>query len=198
MIDLLLEGTESLRLPCSWLLIIPGAAVIIGARRRTVLVTLVFALVAMTVAWLRFSTFWPLGDVDGTTQVVLGLIILTTSLLAWRLDRASTDGLLAGVAGLAGAWAWIPCVGPHLGDVINGARTEPVAHLGGTVAFMTGLFVPFIMIAAAGILFPEFQKKSSHRAVIGVGFALMTLVGVLFATTLFDDLASELARRSTF
>lgn len=198
MIDLLFEGTESLRLPCSWLLIIPGAAVIIGARRRTVLVTLIFALVAMGVAWLRFAGFWPLGDVGGATQVGLGAGILGTSLIAWRFDKAPTDGLMAAVAGLAGAWAWIPCVGPNLGDVLNGARSEPFAHIGGTVAYMTGLFVPFIVLAAAGVLFPQFQEKTSHRSIVGIGFALMTIVGLLFAVTLFDDLASELARRSTF
>lgn len=198
MIDLLFEGVESLRLPCSWLLIIPGAAVIVGARRRTILVTLIFALVAITVAWLRFTALWPLGDVGGATQVGLGAAILVTALLAWKMDKAPTDGLLAGVAGLAGAWAWIPCVGPNLGNILNNARSEPFAHIGGTAAYLTGLFLPFIVLAAAGILFPKVQEKTEHPAFIGVGFFLLAVVGLLFSVTLFDDLASELARRSTF
>ncbi len=198
MIELLLEGTESLRLPCSWLLIIPGAAIVAGCRRRSVLVTTVFSLVAMLVAWLRFGGFWPLGDVQGPTQTALGVAILASGAVAWRKDTAVTDSVAAGVAGLAGAWAWIPCVGPHLGDVLNGARTEPFAHIGGTIAFMTGLFVPFIIIAAAGILFPDFQNKTVNKAVISTGFVLIAIVGALFTATLFDDLANELARRSTF
>lgn len=198
MIRLLLEGTESLRLPCSWLLIIPGVATVLGGRRRAVLVTTVFSVVAMLVAWLRFGGFWPLGDVTGATQIGLGVVILATGALAWRQDAAPTDALAAGVAGLAGAWAWIPCVGPHLGDVINGARSEPFAHIGGTIAFMAGLFLPFIILAAAGVVFPDLAEKSTNRFVVGTGFVLIAVVGVLFTTTLFDDLANELARRSTF
>lgn len=152
----------------------------------------------MLVAWLRFGGFWPLGEVEGATQVGLGIAILAAAGLAWRQDHAVTDGLAAGVAGFAGAWAWIPCVGPHLGDVINGARSEPFAHIGGTVAFLAGLFLPFILVAAAGVAFPEFKLKTSNRFIVGAGFILFAVVGLLFTATLFDNLANELARRSTF
>lgn len=202
MIDLLLEGTESLRLPCSWLLIIPGTAVALSGRRRAVLVTVVFTMVAIAVAWLRFTGFWSewfgLGDVRGNTQIVLGVGILAAAALAWKKDSAVTDGLSAGVAGLAGAWAWIPCVGPHLGDVINGAGREPFVHIPGTIAFIVGLFIPFIIVAATDVVFPIFKEKTSNEFVTRAGFVLIAVVGVLFAVTLFDDLANELARRSTF
>ncbi len=198
MINLIFEGTESLRLPCSWLIVIPGTAVALGGRRRAVLVTTIFSAVAMLVAWLRFGGFWPLGEVEGVTQVGLGVALIAAAGLAWRQNHASTDGLAAAVAGLAGAWAWIPCVGPHLGDVINGARSEPFSHIGGTVAFLAGLFLPFILVAAAGVAFPDFQIKTSNRFVVGAGFMLFALVGLLFTVTLYDDLANELARRSTF
>lgn len=198
MIDLLFEGTESLRLPCSWLIVIPGTAVALGGRRRAVLVTAVFSAVAMLVAWLRFGGFWIFGEVEGATQIGLGVALITAAGLAWRQNHAGTDALAAGVAGLAGAWAWIPCVGPHLGDVINGARSEPFAHIGGTVAFLAGLFLPFIIVAAAGVAFPDFQLKTSNRFVIGTGLLLVAVVGLLFTVTLYDDLANELARRSTF
>ncbi len=203
MIDLLFEGTESLRLPCSWLLVIPGVAVALSGRRRAVLVTAVFTTVAITVAWLRFSGFWPLGDFtlgDGgtSTQIILGVGILASAFLAWKKDTAATDGLSAGVAGLAGAWGWIPCVGPALGDVINGAGREPFVHIPGTIAFIVGLFIPFIIVAATDVVFPAFKEKTSNQVVTKVGFVLMAVVGILFAITQFDDLANELARRSTF
>lgn len=198
MINLVLEGTESLRLPCSWLLVLPGAAVALGGRRRAGLVTGVFLAVAMLVAWLRFGGFWPLGDLETVSQIIMGVLILGSAAVAWRMDSAPTDVAMAAIGGLAGAWAWIPCVGPHLGDVINGARSEPFAHIGGTMAYITGLLMPFILLAAAGIAFPKFAEKTSHRTVIGTGFVLILIVGGLFGVTLFDDLANELARRSTF
>ena len=134
----------------------------------------------------------------GTTQIVLGVGILATAALAWKKDSPITDGLSAGVAGLAGAWAWIPCVGPHLGDVINGAGREPLTHLPGTIAFIIGLFIPFIIVAATDVVFPMFKEKTSNETVTRIGFALIAIVGLLFAVTLFDNLANELARRSTF
>ena len=132
------------------------------------------------------------------TQIVLGVGILGVAALAWKKNSAVTDGLSAGVAGLAGAWAWIPCVGPHLGDVINGAARQPFTHIPGTIAFIIGLFIPFIIVAATDVAFPAFKERTSNKFVTGAGIALIAVVGILFAVTLFDNLANELARRSTF
>lgn len=195
MIKLLLEGIESLRLPCSWVLLIPGIAVTLYGRRRTPLVISVFIAAAMLVAWLRFGGWWfevPRGGV----QIVLGLVIFASAIVAWRADRGATDVLAAGVAGMAAAWAWIPCVGPHLGELLNGSRTAPFSHIGGTIAFLAGQFLPFILLAAVGVLLPTASERLEHRSIIAVGAIALAIVGLLFATTIFDDLASELARRS--
>ncbi len=198
MIELLAEGTESLRLPCSWLLVLPALGAALGGRRRAVLVTAVFVLVASTVAWLRFSGFWPLGDLANATQAVVGLAMLLAVGLASRTDSPLSHAGLAAVSGIAGAWAWIPCVGPHLGDVINGAGVEPFNHIGGTLAFVTGLLVPFIILAAADYVSPTLADKTSQDGVVKAGLVLTALVGILFGVTLFDDLAGELARLSNF
>ncbi len=197
MIGSLIEGIESLRLPCSWVLLIPGIAVVVFGRRRTPLVVAVFAATAMFVAWLRFAGWW-FAAPHGATQIALGLLIVAGAGLAWHKDAGVYDGLVAGIAGLAAAWTWIPCVGPELGEILNGSRTDPFQHIGGTVAFLLGQFLPFVLIAAIGVLLPTFAKRLEHRAVVTAGAILLTLVGMLFVTTLFDDIASELARRSTF
>lgn len=197
MIDSLLEGIESLRLPCSWVLLIPGIAVVVYGRRRTPLVVTSFVTSAILVAWLRFAGWW-FATPHGGVQVALGALVVVTTFLAWRRDTGVLDGLVAAVAGLAAAWSWIPCVGPELGDILNGSRTEPFQHIGGTVSFFLGQFLPFILIAAFGVVAPTLSGRLEHRAVVTVGAILLTLVGLLFVTTLFDDLASELARRSTF
>lgn len=197
MIATLVEGIESLRLPCSWVLLIPGIATVVFGRRRTPLVVAGFAAAAMLVAWLRFAGWW-FATPHGLTQVLLGLAIIGAAVIAWRADTAITDVTVAGVAGLAAVWTWIPCVGPELGEILNGSRDEPFQHIGGTVAFLAGQFLPFILLAAIGVVWPTLHKRLDHRAVIGVGTTLLVIVGLLFVTTLFDDIASELARRSTF
>jgi len=196
-ISLLIEGIESLRLPCSWVLLIPGIAITVFGRRRSPLVVATFALAAMVVAWLRFSGWW-FAVPHGAVQVLLGFSIIVSAAVAWRLDRGAFDVLTAAITGISAAWSWIPCVGPHLGNVLNGSRTEPFEHIGGTIAFLAGQFLPFILVAALGVAAPTLQQRLEHRAVISAGAVLLALVGLLFVTTLFDDIASELARRSTF
>ncbi len=195
--DLVLEGIDSLRLPCSWVLVIPGIAITVFGRRRTLLVVASFALAATMVAWLRFAGWW-FSVPQGAVQVIIGLTIMVSAAVAWRADAGLYDGLVAAIVGVAAAWTWIPCVGPHLGEVINGSRDEPLAHIAGTAAFSSGLFLPFILIAALGLVAPRLDQRLENRAIITVGAALLAIVGLLFVTTLFDDIASELARRSTF
>ncbi|MDW3177228.1 MAG: hypothetical protein R8J94_07580 [Acidimicrobiia bacterium] len=197
MIGSFLEGIESLRLPCSWVLLIPGIAVLVFGRRRTPLVVAAFIAAAILVAWLRFAGWW-FSTPQGGVQVVLGVAIVAGAGLAWRKDTGIYDAAVATIAGLAAAWTWIPCVGPELGEILNGSRTEPFQHIGGTVAFLLGQFLPFILIAAIGVVWPQLTRRLEHRGIVAVGALLLMLVGVLFITTLFDDLASELARRSTF
>jgi len=195
MFDLLTEGIESLRLPCTWVLLIPGAAVLLFGRRRTPLVVASFVGVAMAVTWLRFGGNWfevPRGGV----QVGVGLAIMAGAAIAWKADRGVTDALSAGITGGAAAWAWIPCVGPDLGNLLNSDWENPWVNLPDTVAFMGGQFLPFIVIAAGGVLIPTVMEKLSHRAVITTGAILVGLIGFAFVTQQFDDLASELARRS--
>lgn len=197
MIGSFLEGIESLRLPCSWVLLIPGIGVLVFGRRRTPLVVAAFIVAAILVAWLRFAGWW-FSTPQGGVQVVLGVAIVAGAGLAWRKDTGIYDAAVATIAGLAAAWTWIPCVGPELGEILNGSRTEPFQHIGGTVAFLLGQFLPFILIAAIGVVWPQLTQRLEHRGIVAVGALLLMLVGVLFITTLFDDLASELARRSTF
>jgi len=195
MFDLLTEGIESLRLPCTWVLLIPGAAVLLFGRRRTPLVVASFVAAAMAVTWLRFGGNW-FEVPRGAVQIGVGLAIMAGAAIAWKADRGVTDALSAGITGGAAAWAWIPCVGPDLGNLLNSDWENPWVNLPDTVAFMAGQFLPFIVIAAGGVLVPQIVDKLSHRAVITTGAVIVGLIGLAFVTQQFDDLASELARRS--
>jgi hypothetical protein len=61
-----------------------------------------------------------------------------------------------------------------------------------------GLFVPLIVFAAAGVAWPRVDRAADGPRLRLAGLAIVGLVGGLVATTLFDDLAGELARRSSF
>ena len=192
---LLTEGIESLRLPCTWVLLIPGVAVMLFGRRRTPLVTASFVAAALGIVWLRWSGNW-FAVPEGGIQIALGVVIIAGAAIAWKLDRGVTDGLSAGITGGAAAWAWIPCVGPDLGGLLNSDWDTPITNLPATAAFMLGQFLPFILLAAAGVLAPQIAEKLEHRTVITAGAILVGLIGLAFVTQQFDDLASELARRS--
>ena len=192
---LLTEGIESLRLPCTWVLLIPGAAVMLFGRRRTPLVVASFSAVALAIVWLRWGGNW-FEVPSGGIQVAIGVVIMAGAAIAWKLDHGVTDGISAGITGGAAAWAWIPCVGPDLGGLLNSDWDNPITNLPGTAAFMIGQFLPFIVLAAGGVLVPQIAEKLEHRAVITTGAIMVALIGLAFVTQTFDDLASELARRS--
>ncbi len=197
MIDLFAEGIESMRLPCSWGLLILGVGMSIFGRRRTLAVTGVFVAVAGLVAFARFGGWW-FAVPNGWTQVALGVGLVGLTAAAYRLDHVISDVALSAYASVVAVSAWIPCVGPHLGDLLNSARLDPWPHLGGTIAFMVGLTIPFTIVAAVGSAFPGLASAARHPTVVRVGSTLLVLIGLLFVATWFDDVSSELARRSTF
>ena len=172
MIEPMIEGVESIALPCTWILAIPAMAVTVFGRRRPVVVTSSFFAVATLVAWVRFAGWW-FAAPQGVTQIALGLIVIASTGVAWKADAASSDIVASSVLALAGAWTWIPCVGPHLGEIINGSRRAPLQHLGDTVAFFSGLLLPMILIAALCVLFPNLRDACTHPTVIVAGACLM-------------------------
>ncbi len=197
MVDLALEGLESVRLPCSWVILFPALAVTLYARKRAPLAVGAFVAVAGLLAWVRFSGWW-FAVPTGVEQVGLGLLVAVATVAAWRLDHAAVDVILASAAALTAVWAWIPCVGPNLGTLLGNVRSEPAANLGGTVAYAVGLLTPFIMMAALGVLAPEAAARTNRRAVVALGASALLLFAGLLSTTLLDDVSSELARRSSF
>lgn len=197
MINSLLEGIESLRLPCSWVLLIPAAAITLFGRRRSALVVSVFVVVATVLAWVRFAGWW-FEAPSGALQIGLGVAIMATAAVAWKYDHGATDALASAVGGVVAVWAWIPCVGPELAEILNNARREPLSQLGGTIGYFLGLLLPFILVAAVAVVFPKLSERLEHRWVVTSGALLFGLVGLLFATTLYDDLASALFKISEF
>ena len=127
---------------------------------------------------------------------MLGLVIIVGAGLAWKFDRGITDGIAAGITAAASASAWIPCVGPDLGGLLNSDWNNPIANLPGTAAFLLGQFLPFVLVGAGGLVAPQAAKRLERPKVIAAGAILLAIFGLSFVTQQFDELAYELARRS--
>ncbi|MEM7091575.1 MAG: hypothetical protein AAF567_01125 [Actinomycetota bacterium] len=190
------EGIESIRLACSLVLLIPALGIVLFGRRRRVLVPTWIATMTL-VAWLRFVGWWEL-EPSGFLHVLAGIVLLGLAIAAWQRDDTATDVATTALAATIAAWTWVPCVGRHLGEILNAARAEPWRQLPPTVAFMVGLSIPLVVLAALDVAAPQLGERLDHRFVRIGGLAIVAVVGGLVSVTLFDDLAGELARRSSF
>lgn len=190
------EGIESIRLACSLVLLIPALGIVLLGRRRLVLVA-TWVATATVVSWLRFVGWWGLES-SGIWHALAGVGLVALVAAAWKLDRLETDVAVTAGAATIATWTWVPCVGRQLGDILNAARAEPWQQFGPTTLFTIGLFLPLVLVAAAGVALPDVAARTARPAVRNAGLGIIVLVGALVAVTLFDDLAGELARRSSF
>jgi len=195
-VDLFAEGIESLKLACSLVLLIPALGITLLGRRRIWLIPAWIVSVSL-IAWLRFTGWWsPLPS--GPGHILAGVVLAGLAALAWKRDRLETDVAATVMTAFIAGWTWIPCVGRELADILNNARAEPWAELVPTFVYLFGLFVPLVVFAALQVAWPKFGDLIERESVRSAGLAIVFLVGTLVAVTLFDDLASELAERSSF
>lgn len=194
--NIFFEGIESLKLACSLVLLVPAIGVaLLGARTRWL--APLWVLVVSVVAWLRFATWWNLAP-EGFVHSAAGAVVVGLAVAAWRFDRWPWDAAATAGVAVVAAWTWVPCVGEHLGDILNNARRSPWPELAPTFGYLTGLFVPLLLLAALPVAVPQIASVLHRPSVRLAGLAIIALIGVLVTITLFDDLAGELARRSSF
>ncbi|HEX5852896.1 MAG TPA: cytochrome c biogenesis protein CcdA [Solirubrobacteraceae bacterium] len=146
-----------------------------------------------------------LQQAGGIAIILMGLIFLATPFVAIfnREWHSETLLRLAGrggpvIAGAAFAIAWTPCTSITLAAILTQAAvSNSAAHGALLLAFYSaGLAIPFLLIALA------FERMTSALAVvkrhfpviIGVGGAIMIVLGVLILTGEFTILNSEANR----
>jgi cytochrome c-type biogenesis protein len=143
-----------------------------------------------------------LEQAGGVVIILMGLIFLSTPFIAFfnREWHSETLLRLAGrggpvVAGAAFAIAWTPCTSITLAAILSQAAvSNSAAHGALLLAFYSaGLGIPFLLIALA------FERMTSALTVvkrhfpviIGVGGAVMILLGVLILTGEFTVLNAK-------
>jgi cytochrome c-type biogenesis protein len=147
-----------------------------------------------------------LERVGGVVIVLMGIAFLATPFVGMLNREWHPDGLLrlAGrggplVAGAAFAIAWTPCTSITLGAILTQAAiSSSAAHGALLLAFYSaGLAIPFLLIALAFERMTNALSvvKRHFPVIIGVGGAVMIVLGVLIITgefTALNNRANEL------
>lgn len=132
--------------------------------------------------------------------VVAGLPLPRALAVERRLaaPRTGTRLATAGLAGVAFAVAWTPCVGPTLGAVLTLAASSGSAGSGAALlgVYALGLGLPFV---AAALLVRRSLAvvgavRRHRRAVQAASAAVLAVFGLLVLTGHLVDLTSSLAR----
>lgn len=198
MLDLVVEGTGSLRFGCTIGFILPIVGVLLSGRRRAWLVAAGFTLIAGGVGWARFAGLWfgPPGRVVLWLCAVIGLGLLFMAVRA----TATTDGhdlawLAAAtlVMSMVAGWLWVPCVGEHFSEPLNSASTERFRSLWQVLAYTAGISIPLFVLAAVPYLGDAIARLRDHRTTALVGLVITAIIAVGIGTGTYSDLVVQFA-----
>ena len=194
MIDLLLEGFESALLPCSLILLLPGAAAVIAARQESSPAVIGFVAGALAMGWLRFSNRIEDPPSRGVALAFAAAAVLLLVPLVRRLDVVSAAGGL--LAGLASAALWIPCVGEHFGTLLGELPDRGASGLALFAVYLVGVLAPLVLLAAAFHLIPAPLFLPIRPFMMAIGGTVLGLLAIATAMGLDDDLVSQLVEWS--
>jgi cytochrome c-type biogenesis protein len=143
-----------------------------------------------------------LQQVGGVVIIAMGLVFLATPFVSLFNREWHSESLLrlAGrggplIAGAAFAIAWTPCTSITLGAILTQAAvSNSAAHGALLLAFYSaGLAIPFLLIALAFERMTEALTvvKRHFPVIIGIGGAVMIVLGLLILTGEFTTLNSQ-------
>lgn len=194
-IELLVEGFESAFLPCSFVLLVPGAAALLASRQESTSAFVGFFVGLMALAFLRFS------DRGGELPTVLIALMLAVAVVLLAIPIVRRLNIVTGAGGLlVGASAgvlWEPCVGPHFADLVNGLpdRGVPVGVILFT-SYVIGVVAPLIALASALYLIPNSTLILIRPVMLVVGCGTLAILALATAAGLSDDVIGKLVELS--
>ena len=193
-----LEGVGSIGIACTLAMLVPGAALVLVARKARLTVALCYLLGATLLTWARAAGHWDV-ELSGVAVYVAAALAAGVFVLGWRAPGpvslpATASGVLGGA--LAG-WLWQPCVGPELGDILNNADTEAARTLGLMLVYMAGALLPAVLLAVLPHALPGTRRFLDRLPVAAAGGAVGAAYAITLAAGRYDDLIGELYRIAT-
>jgi cytochrome c-type biogenesis protein len=218
----LLAGVISFLSPCVLPIVPPYLAYMSGvslsdmssessARRKAVIAALFFVMGLSTVFLILGFTASAFGafflqnqilfaQISGVVIIVFGLHFLGVFRIPFlnqeaRLDAGDKGGSSFGayILGLAFAFGWTPCIGPHLGAILSLAASEASVARGTLLLgiYAAGLGIPFLLAAmfitrAMGFMNRIKRHMKMIERVMG---GLLVVVGIAMVTGAFTSLA---------
>lgn len=192
-----LEGVESVLLPCTLALIVPGITVVLAARRRALVAGGSYLVATVLMSWARFAE-WVTFTPETVGLIFVGALTIAAAAVILGVGKAVPTAAAAAMTGANAALLWRPCVGEHLGQVISESYTNPVGSLGGVVAFVVGASLPLVVLLALPIAIPRLVDDLDRVGVATAAALGLSMLGVLMAVGRYDDLVAELLVRSSF
>lgn len=190
MFSLLVEGLESAWLPCSLILLVPGAATVLAAREQLAPALAGFGAATIALAWLRFADRggdWPVGF------AAVALIGATVVLLVPLIDRERLLALAGGtLAGGASAELWEPCVGSAFGQLLNQLPEQGASGAVLLAVYLAGVLAPLLAFAAVVELFPRALLDPARSTLAVIGGTVLAVMAVATAVGLHDDVVGRL------
>lgn len=191
MLKLLLEGFSSAWLPCSLILLVPGTAALLAARRHLLPAIAGFTMSAVLLSWYRFSDRggdWPVAF--AAIALAVATVLFLVPLITSAEDVTATMGGL--LVGGAAAELWEPCVGPEFGQLLNGLPSNGISGLAQLLLFMIGVLSPLIGVLALLKLAPEWIMDSIDSWLAVIGGTVLAVIAVATAVGLHDDVVGKL------
>lgn len=188
--DLLAEGFESALMACSLIILAPGVATALAARRAAVPALGSFSLAVLVASWLRFS------DRGGGLEPILIAIVLAGAVATFAVPRLSRRELSAVGGGLlaggASAELWRPCVGFEFGQVLNSLPGRGPSGLGLMALYLLGVLSPLLAVGAIHHLVPARYREPAEPWLAAIGAAALGALALATAFGLHDDLVGKL------
>lgn len=194
-IDLLVEGFDSALLPCSFVVLVPGAAAVIASRQESTSAFFGFSIGLVALTFLRFSGRG--GDLQtGFVALMLAVAVVLLAIPVVRRLNVVTGagGLLVGAA--AGV-LWEPCVGIHFAELLNDLPTSRIVPGVALLAvYLIGVLAPVIALTAVLYLIPNPTLVLARPVMLVIGCGTLAVLAVATASGFSDDVISRLVELS--
>lgn len=193
--DLFAEALWAVRLPCTLALLVPGFVPLVGGRKNAPTAVAFYILAAAVVFWLR-SVGWFVDQPTGWVAVAAGSGIAAVAIAMYRWSAPAVAIVGGALIGTVSAWLWIPCVGTHLGKLLNRSTDGVWRSLPWFGVYVTGVCAFLVVLAALPFAVPKLTNLLTHAALpklgLGIGIMLASIVGF----GLYEDIVGQLLQWS--